>query len=203
MTLDATLPYFAAGTQILTARGEVAVEALVQGDLAVGLRRGKLSQISWIGAYDVDLRAHAGPLPVSPIRVCAHGFGPGRPNRDLILSPDHALYIDGHLVPVGSLLNGATIRQERPDRVTYYAIALDQHDVLLANGLTAESLHAEFAQIPGGGGICAPYLPQGQAHMALRQALRDRAVALGHVMTVDPAVCVVACGSSCREALPV
>jgi len=46
-------------------------------------------------------------LPGRPL--CVHAFGEGRPQRDLILSPNHAIYADGVLIPVRYLLNGATI----------------------------------------------------------------------------------------------
>jgi len=34
------------------------------------------------------------------------------PARDLLLSPDHAVFIDGVLIPVRYLINGSTIVQE-------------------------------------------------------------------------------------------
>jgi hypothetical protein len=43
------------------------------------------------------------------------------------------------LIPVRYLINGDTIAQIATDRVTYYHLELAQHDVLLAQGLPAES----------------------------------------------------------------
>ena len=130
---------FAGGTRILTARGEVTVERLREGDLAVAARTGRLAPVRWVGHRHVDLRRLVRPCDVNPVRVRAHAFGPGRPNRDLLLSPDHALFVDGDLIPVRYLINGATIVQEHADEITYWHVELDCHDVLLADGLPAES----------------------------------------------------------------
>ena len=64
--------------------------------------------------------------------------GHGR-TRDLFLSPDHAVYVNDVLIPIRHLINGSTIAQVPMDRVTYYHLELAQHDVVLAQGLPAES----------------------------------------------------------------
>jgi hypothetical protein len=130
---------YAAGTRILTTSGEVAVEALRVGQ-RVRTAAGEAKPISWIGHRSIDGE-------VWPVRVQAHAFGPGRPHRDLWLSPDHAVLVDGDgegaapavLIPIRYLVNGATVCQERRDQVTYFHVELAMHDVLLAEGLPAES----------------------------------------------------------------
>jgi hypothetical protein len=71
--------------------------------------------------------------------VAKHAFGGNVPIRDLYLSPDHAVYVDGVLVPVRLLMNGTTIVQAKRKRVVYYHVELAEHDVVLAEGLTVES----------------------------------------------------------------
>ena len=122
---------YAAGTRILTASGEVAVEALRIGQ-RVCTAEGEMKPISWIGH-----RTIVGE--VWPVRVRAHAFGPGQPHRDLWLSQDHAVLVDGVLIPIRYLVNGATVCQERRDWVTYFHVELAMHDGLLAEGLPAES----------------------------------------------------------------
>ena len=80
---------YAEGTVILTARGEVAVEALVAGDL-VRTAGGATRPLKWVGHRRVECAHHPRPAEVMPIRVAAHSFAQGRPHRDLLLSPDHA-----------------------------------------------------------------------------------------------------------------
>jgi len=135
-------PCFAAGTRVMTARGEVPVEALRAGDLVVTLgRRGAwLRPVRWIGRRRVDGRRHPRPEAVLPVRIRAGALGPGTPHRDLRVSPDHALFLDGVLVPAAALVDGETILQEAAGGpVTYYHVELDAHDLLLAEGAPAES----------------------------------------------------------------
>lgn len=140
-------PCFTTGTLIRTARGEVAVEDLVVGDLAV-TASGALRPITWIGNRDVDGQGHALSHDQQPIRIRAGAFGPGLPARDLRLSHGHPVLVGagadaegGVLVPIMCLINGTSILREAATRVTYWHVELDSHDVLLAEGLAAESFY--------------------------------------------------------------
>jgi hypothetical protein len=73
------------------------------------------------------------------VRVREGAFGPGAPVRDLWLSPDHAVFVDGVLVPVKLLIDGAGIAQVQRDRVTYYHVELPEHALILAEALPVES----------------------------------------------------------------
>jgi hypothetical protein len=127
--VDGAIACFGAGTRILTAGGEIAVEALRMGD-RVRLARGGSAPVRWLGHRRVVSQA---------VRVRAGAFGAGMPMRDLVLSPDHAVFFGGALVPVRHLLNGATVAREAVDAVTYWHVELSAHDVILAEGLAAES----------------------------------------------------------------
>ena len=100
---------------------------------------GAARPIVWLGRRSVDCRRHPNPSSVLPVRVRAHAFGRGRPCRDLFLSPDHALFLEDALIPVKYLLDGERIAQVRRHRVTYCHIELARHDVVLAEGLPAET----------------------------------------------------------------
>jgi hypothetical protein len=123
----------------LTQHGECAVEALRVGDLVPALAGGRLARIRWIGHRRVDCRRHPQPRAVWPVRVAAGAFAPGAPTRDLWLSPDHAIWHHGMLVPIRYLVNGASISQLAMDEVTYWHVELAAHDVLFAEGLAVES----------------------------------------------------------------
>jgi hypothetical protein len=73
------------------------------------------------------------------VRVRAHAFGPGRPHRDLFLSPDHAVFTGDVLIPIRHLIDGDAIAQIAVDEVTYFHVELPTHDVVLAEGMPAES----------------------------------------------------------------
>lgn len=140
--LDTTSPVacFAAGTRIATDRGPVPVEALRMGDRVRTAQYGHLAPVRWIGHRTLDCARHGDPDRVRPVRIAPHAFGPNRPERPLYLSPDHAVCVDGVLIPVRLLVNGGSITVARDTRrVTYYHVELPAHDILLAEGLPAES----------------------------------------------------------------
>ena len=130
---------FAAGTRIGTERGEVLVEELHLGDRVLIVGDGSSEPVVWIGHRTADCARHPKPQQVWPVRIAAHALGPGRPSRDLWLSPDHAVFVNNVLIPVKHLINGRTISQVPCDEVTYYHVELPQHSVLLAEGLPVES----------------------------------------------------------------
>jgi hypothetical protein len=147
------VPCFAAGTRIRTTRGDVAVEALAEGDLVL-TEGGETLPVIWIGSRHVDCARHPRPETVMPVRVQAQAFGANLPARDLVLSPDHAVYAEGVLIPVKHLINGSTIRQSAVASVTYYHVELPRHAIMLAESLPAESYldsgdRASFANAAG------------------------------------------------------
>lgn len=133
------LPCFVTGTLIRTRYGDVPVEALRPGDEIVTLLPDGHRPVRWVGHRSVRPASHPLRADLHPIRVTAGTFGPGLPARDLYLSPDHALFARGSLVPVKHLVNGTSISRVELEAVTYWHVEFDRHDVLLAEGLPAES----------------------------------------------------------------
>jgi collagen type I/II/III/V/XI/XXIV/XXVII alpha len=130
---------FAEGTRIETVIGPVAVEALLVGDRVVTAEDRSSELVIWVGQRAVNCARHPNPETVWPVRVRAGAFGPGRPMRDLYLSPDHAVFMNDVLVPVKLLINGMSIVQVKQATVTYYHVELPLHAVILAEGLSVES----------------------------------------------------------------
>jgi hypothetical protein len=127
------------GTLIMTDRGDVPVEQLHTGELVRTLS-GALRPIIWIGHRRIDLTRHPDPKLAQPIRIRAGAFADGVPHNDLLVSPDHAIYVDGRLIPARLLCNDTTIVRETSLRtVSYFHVELDRHDIVLAEGLPAES----------------------------------------------------------------
>jgi hypothetical protein len=140
--LEISAVCFLAGTRIATEHGEIAVEELCEGDwvLTAGSGGRSLRQIRWIGERRLDLTAHPRPESLFPIRIRRDALAEQMPQRDLLVSPDHCLFLDGVLIPAKLLVNGMTIVQDRAVPVVhYYHVELDNHDVLLAEGVAAES----------------------------------------------------------------
>ncbi len=203
------------GTSILTARGYVPIEELTIGDRVVTVT-GDARPIKWIGRRAYDPRFVAGNRAVLPIRVRAGALADGVPARDLRVSPGHAFYIDGVLVPVECLVNGATIVQEDcVERLEYFHIEFDKHEVIFAEAARAESFvdcdnrlmfhnGAEFALLYPDDNrprwqFWAPRLEWGSAGLtAIRAALLQRVVALGHRIELDPDLHLIADGTIVR-----
>jgi Ca2+-binding RTX toxin-like protein len=126
---------FLRGTLIATARGDVAVETLRQGDkirTAAGL-----APVVWIGRRRIDLRRAP---EAAPVRIHAGALGPHIPARDLLVSPGHCMFLGGHLIPAERLLNGRTITQDTARReIEYLHIELPAHAILFAEGAATES----------------------------------------------------------------
>jgi hypothetical protein len=135
---NADLPCFAAGTRIATPDGERPVESLSAGDRVL-LADGTEADLVWTGHRTVDIARHPRPWRVRPIRIAAGAFGPALPRRDVFVSPDHAIFLDGVLIPAKLLVDGGAIAQVAWARVAYHHLELASHDILLAEGLPVES----------------------------------------------------------------
>jgi hypothetical protein len=136
----ATNPCFAAGTLILTTRGEIPVEELAIGDLLI-TRDGEEQPIIWIGIRRVENIQHfRRPEAVRPIIIEAGALADNMPARNLAVSPDHALYLDGLLVPATELINWNSIRpDQRVNNITYYHLELPSHGIIFAESTPTES----------------------------------------------------------------
>jgi hypothetical protein len=186
---DIRLACFAAGTRLATARGMVAVEALSEGDIMLLASRDGSLPVVWIGHRTVECLRHPAPRAVWPVRIAADAFAHGVPKRDVYLSPDHAVFVRGVLIPVKYLVNGTTIAQVRVDRVQYWHVELARHAVLLADGLSVESLlRGDRSAFANGDGVvalqyhwareglgCAPLIVSGPHLDAVRVTLQARA----------------------------
>ncbi len=138
---DPNDPCFASGTLIATARGEVAVEELRVGDLVLTAQGGApLQPIVWIGHSKAQIARHPDRRRIAPVRIKAGALGKGVPHRDLRVSPDHGIFVDGYLVPAGHLVNGTSVIQELwVTEVTYWHVELPAHGLLVSEGAVTES----------------------------------------------------------------
>ena len=96
--------------------------------------------LKWIGRRAFSARFAGNNPDLFPIRFKAGSLADNIPARDLLVSPKHAMFLDGVLIPAEHLVNGATIVKEKPgDDIHYFHLELDSHDVLIAEGAFSES----------------------------------------------------------------
>ncbi len=202
-TVFVSFACFAAGTGIATPQGAAAVEALRAGDLVL-TASGAVRPLIWVGHRTIRPAEHPAPALIWPVRIRAGALVDGVPAADLLLSPDHALLIDGLLIPVRALVNDDSIVQEQVAEITYWHLERETHDILLAEATPAESyldtgdrdsfvgdlmrLRPDFA---GAAACCAdrgaaPLVTDPAVIRPLWQRFAERAVAID--MTDDPAL---------------
>ncbi|MCB4771919.1 Hint domain-containing protein [Ancylobacter sp. Lp-2] len=159
-TVSAFVACFLAGTLIATPSGAVPIETLAAGDLVL-TDTGEARPVRWLARRTVS-RLFADPAQVLPVRILAGALDEGLPARDLFLSPDHALLVDGLLVQAGALVNGTSVvrHADMPLSFVYYHVELDGHALVLAEGVPAETFvdnvsrrrfdnHADYAALYG------------------------------------------------------
>jgi len=134
---------FLKGTMIRTDRGEVAVEDLVTGDRVSAYVDGRevLREIIWVGQRKASVRQG---LPDDeagyPVRIRRGALAENVPYKDLLITPEHALYMDGAFVPARMLVNGQSIVFDRSiTEFDYYHIETDEHSVIWSDGALSES----------------------------------------------------------------
>ncbi|MDT8856939.1 Hint domain-containing protein [Paracoccaceae bacterium Fryx2] len=135
---------FVAGTRIATPQGSARVEDLRPGDLVLTLDDGP-QPLVWVGGGRVIASGAA-----LPVRIAAGVLGNG---ADLLVSGQHHLMLDGVacellfgeaevLVAAKDLLGLPGVTQGGAARsVSYHHLLLGRHQILLAEGAAAESLH--------------------------------------------------------------
>ncbi|MBO9467969.1 Hint domain-containing protein [Tropicibacter sp. R15_0] len=139
-SLNATLMCYCAGTEIATPYGSVAVEELRAGDLVL-TADGRATEVTWLGVQPVETEL-THPALVNPICIAAGALAENVPSRDLLVSPDHAIEIEGVLYQASALVNGSSITMVRDmprDGFTYYHVETAKHELLLAENCSAES----------------------------------------------------------------
>lgn len=145
---------FLKGTLIETRRGRVAIESLQIGD-EVATHRGGFSKIKFVGRMSVAKGPLGWRLRSKPVLFRRSSIAHNVPSRDLFVSQQHAMLVDGVFIPAKYLVNGSTISIVTPasNSVDYFQIECETHEAIFANGAPAESFFAtndreRFANYP-------------------------------------------------------
>lgn len=145
---------FAAGTMIDTMAGPRPVETLRPGEMIFTLDHGA-QPLLWARAWDCPLDNKMRQRKNAPVKIRRGALGPGVPERDLIVSPQHRVILRSKiaermfgseevLVAAKRLCEMPGISRWRaPDRVRYVHLLFARHEVVVANGAASESLLPE------------------------------------------------------------
>jgi len=121
--------------------GEVPIEELRIGDKVVTVS-GEAKPVKFVGRLELSREPSRTWTVEGPVKISRFAIDGRSPHVDLYVSPEHAIYIDGVLIPARNLVNSVTIvANAKPEALslTYFHIELDTHEVILAEGLTVES----------------------------------------------------------------
>ena len=107
---------------------------------------GDIRPIQWVGRYGYKRSdRRSGSRLLVPVRIARSAIDHNVPHADLYVTTGHAFFIDGVLVPAGSLINDTTIPLHDArefDELEYFHIKLESHDVIFAEGAPCETLLA-------------------------------------------------------------
>jgi hypothetical protein len=170
---------FTPDTRLATPMGPRMIRDLQPGDM-IETRDNGPQEVLWCGHRRMTgARLYAIPH-LRPIRFKAGALGIGRPDEDLLVSPQHRMLLKGPaaqalfntpevLVAAEDLMNDQTVIVDHTLReVTYVHILLQRHNVIWANGLESESFHPSNTALdtvdPGQLGALLQLLPGADAN---------------------------------------
>jgi hypothetical protein len=134
------------GTLILTNQGFVPIENIKAGYKVITKGKiynnkffeneAKIEPVIWISKFNViNLNEKS-----RPICIKKDALSKNNPFKDLYVSPNHALLLNGKIVLAKNILNGKTIYQDNEcDSVEYYHLECENHSAIIANGILAET----------------------------------------------------------------
>jgi hypothetical protein len=142
---------FARGTRITMATGaQRAIEALAPGDRVLTRDSGP-QEVRWVG--QTTQKAEGAFAPILIRAGTLNNLG------DLLVSPDHRLFIYQRedalgagrsevLVRAQHLVNGDSVIRQAGGYVEYFQLLFDEHQIVYAEGIAAESLMVDTATRP-------------------------------------------------------
>lgn len=136
-TGQVTIRCYAAGTKIRIPEGEINVEDLKIGSIVTTLEgdRQNTSKVKWVGKRAVTVLDDDDRL----IRIKRNAFSTQVPLNDLLVTPEHCIFIEGQFVPARMLVNGSSIVLDEAEQFDVYHFELEKHSIVIANGLASES----------------------------------------------------------------
>ncbi|WP_081370046.1 Hint domain-containing protein [Granulibacter bethesdensis] len=134
---------FLGGSMISTPEGEKPVETIYPGNSILALENGQpvARKVIWSGIATAHVNQD---LPDDqagyPVRIRKDAISDQVPYKDMLITPDHCLYLEGYFIPARLLVNGRTIFYDRSfTSYQYYHIETEKHAVITADGVLTET----------------------------------------------------------------
>lgn len=129
------------GTEVITNRGSIRVEDLIQGDMVL-CENSSFSSLRWVGVQ--TLSPIFSGKSSWPVKISKDALGENTPDKDLYVSQDHAIFLQGLLISAEALINGTTITLEEPTKssLKYYGLDLGVATIHPVHNLLVGSLGA-------------------------------------------------------------
>ena len=156
---ETVIPCFTPGTLITTRRGEVAVETLRAGDEVLTRDHGYRALV-WTGHRALSAADLIANPQLRPVRIGAGALGNGLPRRDMLVSPQHRMLIEGAraemlfgeaevLVAALHLLGLPGIETVLLPNLTYVHVMFEGHEIVCADGAWSESFQPAQRMLSG------------------------------------------------------
>ena len=134
---------FLSGTMIQTPGGDVPVQDVTIGDDVVAYVGGQAQtrRVIWTGTARTVVR-HGLPDDEAgyPVRILKDAIADGVPCRDMLVTPEHSLFLGGGFVPGRMLVNGRSIFYDHAiTAYDYHHIETERHSIIMADGVLTES----------------------------------------------------------------
>ncbi|MFT9363920.1 MAG: Hint domain-containing protein [Gluconobacter sp.] len=136
-------PCFLAGSMIRTPEGDVAVETLRLGSTVLAFVNGETVErkVTWAGRSHMIAKAGLADAEAGyPVRIMQGALAEGVPYKDMLVTPEHCLFINGGFIPARMLVNGRSVVYDRTIAVyDYFHVETAEHSVIMADGMMTES----------------------------------------------------------------
>ncbi|MFT8802209.1 MAG: Hint domain-containing protein, partial [Gluconobacter cerinus] len=134
---------FLAGSMIRTPEGDVAVETLGLGSTVLAFVNGVAVErtVTWAGRAHMVARTGLTDAEAGyPVRILKDALSEGVPYKDMLVTPEHCLFLNGGFVPARMLVNGRSVVYDRTmPSYDYFHVETAEHSVIMADGMLTES----------------------------------------------------------------
>ncbi|MFT8722089.1 MAG: Hint domain-containing protein [Acetobacter malorum] len=141
---DAYLPVcFLADSMIETVAGPCPVQDLTVGQEILTYQQGQpiSRRLVWIGKKQSVIRPDLTDDAAGyPVRLLKDALAEGVPYKDMLITAEHCLFLNGKFIPARMLVNDRSVFYDRSvTDYTYYHLETETHSVIMADGVLTES----------------------------------------------------------------